>query len=59
MCSGHSMIRLIRMNTIFQRFARNCHTLHDFTINILPKYSSFGEALSNDIYFMNLLRLKL
>ncbi|CAG9537299.1 unnamed protein product [Cercopithifilaria johnstoni] len=55
MCSGHSMVRLIKMKTFFQRFARNCHTLHDFTINILPKYSSFGEALSNDIYFMNLL----
>uniref|UniRef100_A0A1I8EDT8 Uncharacterized protein n=1 Tax=Wuchereria bancrofti TaxID=6293 RepID=A0A1I8EDT8_WUCBA len=59
MCSGNSTVRLIRMNILFQRFARNCHTLHDFTINILPKYSTFGEALSNDIYFMNLLRLKL
>ncbi|VBB31699.1 unnamed protein product, partial [Acanthocheilonema viteae] len=55
MCSGHSMVRLIKTSTFFQRFARNCHTLHDFSINILPKYSSFGEALSNDIYFMNLL----
>lgn len=55
MCSGNSTLRLIKMNVLFQRFARNCHTLHDFVINMLPKYSSFGEALSNDIYFMNLL----
>ncbi|KAM3722166.1 NAD(P)H-quinone oxidoreductase subunit 5, chloroplastic [Dirofilaria immitis] len=55
MCIGHTMIRLIRMNVLFQRFARNCNTLNDFAINILPKYSSFGEALSNDTYFMNLL----
>ncbi|EFO15711.1 hypothetical protein LOAG_12798 [Loa loa] len=55
MCSGHSTVRLIRMIAFFQRFASDCNTLHDFIINILPQYSSFGEALSNDIYFMNLL----
>uniref|UniRef100_A0A915PMN5 G-protein coupled receptors family 1 profile domain-containing protein n=1 Tax=Setaria digitata TaxID=48799 RepID=A0A915PMN5_9BILA len=55
MCSGDSMIRLVKMNAFFQRFARNCHTLNDFSINILPKYSSFGEALANDVYFMNLM----
>uniref|UniRef100_A0A0R3RZP6 G_PROTEIN_RECEP_F1_2 domain-containing protein n=1 Tax=Elaeophora elaphi TaxID=1147741 RepID=A0A0R3RZP6_9BILA len=59
MCLGHSTMRLIKMNTFFQRFARNCHTLHNFSVDVLPKYSSFGEALTNDIYFMNLLSTKI
>lgn len=57
MCSGSSAAPLIRMKVLFQRFARDCFSLDQFSRNVLPKYSSFGEALANDVYFMHLLRL--
>lgn len=58
-CSERSMIGLINMRFFFRRFSRNCNTFDDFLVSKLPKYSSFGEALSNDPKFMNLLSEKL
>ncbi|VDM95659.1 unnamed protein product [Thelazia callipaeda] len=55
MCSGRSEVRLIKMRSIFERFSRNCLTFSDFVTYTLPNYTSLGQALSNDVYFLNLL----